>query len=245
MDTEVLAHPRRQSQSYIIGALLTLWSSSIGKKIVMALTGMVMMSFVLVHTYGTLKIFKGEAVFNAYAEWLREVGAPFLAHGMALWLTRIGLLGAVMLHMLAAWQLTRKSWAARPTRYEKKVAQESTIASRTVRWGGVVIALFVLYHILHFTVGVVGYGPGQYSSTSVYRNVVVGFSVWYVSVFYILAQLFLGLHWYHGGWSILHTLGVATAWGDRVYWLIGGAIALFVTLGNISVPVAILAGLIK
>jgi succinate dehydrogenase / fumarate reductase, cytochrome b subunit len=121
----------------------------------------------------------------------------------------------------------------------------STYASRTIRWGGVVIALFVVYHILHFTFGAVGYGAGQYSPTSVYRNVVVGFSVWYVSAFYVLAQLFLGLHWYHGGWSILHTLGVATAWGDRVYGAVGGLIALFVTLGNISVPVAVLTGLIK
>jgi len=102
-----------------------------------------------------------------------------------------------------------------------------------------------VYHVLHFTFGAVGYGAGQYSPASVYRNVVVGFSVWYVSAFYILAQLFLGLHWYHGGWSILHTLGVATAWGDRVYALVGGLIALGVTLGNISVPVAVLTGLVK
>jgi len=245
METKVLTHRRYQPKSYVIGALLTLWSSSIGKKAVMSLTGIVMMTFVLVHTYGTLKIFKGEQVFNDYAVWLREVGYPFLPHGGALWITRIGLLGAVSLHMLAAWQVTRRSWAARPTRYKEVEPLQSTFASRTIRWGGVVIALFVLYHVLHFTVGVVGYGAGQYSPASVYRNVVVGFSVWYVSAFYILAQLFLGLHWYHGGWSILHTLGVATAWGDRVYAAAGGLIALGVTLGNISVPVAVLTGLVK
>ena len=111
------------------------------------------MTFVLVHTYGTLKIFKGEQVFNDYAVWLREVGHPFLPHGGALWITRIGLLGAVSLHMLAAWQVTRRSWAARPTKYEKKEPKLSTYASRTIRWGGVVIALFVVYHVLHFTFG--------------------------------------------------------------------------------------------
>jgi succinate dehydrogenase / fumarate reductase, cytochrome b subunit len=245
METKVLTHRRYQPKSYVIGALLTLWSSSIGKKAVMSLTGIAMMSFVLMHTYGTLKIFKGEQAFNDYAVWLREVGSPLLSHGMALWITRIGLLGAVSLHMLAAWLVTRRSWAARPTRYQEVEPLQSTFASRTIRWGGVVIALFVVYHILHFTFGAVGYGAGQYSSTSVYRNVVVGFSVWYVSAFYIVAQLFLGLHWYHGGWSILHTLGVATAWGDRVYALVGGLIALGVTLGNISVPVAVLTGLVK
>jgi succinate dehydrogenase / fumarate reductase cytochrome b subunit len=214
METKVLTHRRYQPKSYVIGALLTLWSSSIGKKAVMSLTGIAMMSFVLMHTYGTLKIFKGEQAFNDYAVWLREVGSPLLSYGMALWITRIGLLGAVSLHMLAAWLVTRRSWAARPTRYQEVEPLQSTFASRTIRWGGVVIALFVVYHILHFTFGAVGYGAGQYSSTSVYRHVVVGFSVWYVSAFYIVAQLFLGLHWYHGGWSILHTLGVATV-GDR------------------------------
>src|SRR5512147_2279428 len=101
MSTGVLTHPKHQPQSYVVGALLTLWSSSIGKKIVMSLTGIAMMTFVMVHTYGTLKIFKGEQAFNDYAVWLREVGHPFLPHGGALWMSRIGLLVAVSLHMLA------------------------------------------------------------------------------------------------------------------------------------------------
>jgi succinate dehydrogenase / fumarate reductase cytochrome b subunit len=243
MTTEALARPRRDS--YLLSAILTLWSSSIGKKVVMALTGSILVGFVVVHMYGSLKIFKGEAVFNEYAQWLREVGAPFLAHGLALWISRLVLLGAVSLHMLAAWQLTRKSWSARPAGYEEKQSLESTFASRTMRWGGVVIALFVVYHVLHFTVGAVGYAAGQFVPGSVYRNVVRGFSVWYVSAFYITAQAFLGLHLYHGIWSILHTLGVVTAWGDRAYRFAGALIALAVVLGNISVPVAVLAGLVK
>jgi succinate dehydrogenase / fumarate reductase cytochrome b subunit len=243
MTTDVLT--RRWRDSYLVCAALSLWSSSIGKKIAMALTGSVLVGFVVVHMYGTLKIFKGEAAFNAYALWLREVGAPFLAHGVALWINRFVLLGAVSLHMLAAWQLTRQSWAARPTKYAQQESVESTYASRTMRWGGVLIGLFVTYHILHFTVGAVGYAPGQFSSASVYRNVVAGFSVWYVSAFYIVAQLFLGLHLYHGTWSILHTLGVVTAWADRAYRTTGAVIAFAVALGNIAVPVAVLAGLIK
>lgn len=243
MATEVLA--RRWRDSYLVCSALTLWSSSIGKKIVMAATGSILVGFVVVHMYGTLKIFKGEEAFNAYALWLREVGTPFLAHGVALWINRFVLLGAVCLHMLAAWQLTRQSWAARPITYAERASVEATYASRTMRWGGVVIALFVAYHILHFTVGAVGYAPGQFQPTSVYRNVVAGFSIWYVSAFYVLAQCFLGLHLYHGTWSILHTLGVVTAWVDRAYRTVGLVIALAVTLGNIAVPVAVLAGLIK
>ena len=243
MTTAVLAG--RCRESFLICATLTLWSSSIGKKIVMALTGTIMVGFVIVHVFGTLKIFKGEEIFNAYAHWMRNVGAPFLSSELALWINRLVLLGAVSLHMLAAWQLTQQSWASRPTKYAEKESIEATYASRTMRWGGVVIALFVVFHILHFTVGVVGYEAGQFKSLSVYRNVVWGFSVWYVSAFYILAQFFLGLHLYHGTWSILHTLGVATAWGDRAYRTVGAIIGLAVALGNTSVPVAVLVGLLK
>jgi succinate dehydrogenase / fumarate reductase cytochrome b subunit len=235
------ARPR----SYIVGAVLTLWSSSIGKKAVMAVTGAMLMAFVVVHTFGTLKIFKGQEVFDAYALWLREVGTPLLAAGAALWLNRVALLAAASLHMLAAWQLTRQSWAARPVRYREKEPLEATYASRTMRWGGVIIALFVVYHVLHFTVGAVGYGPGQFAHGSVYRNVVLGFSVWYVSAFYIVAMVFLALHLYHAAWSVLQTLGVVTAWGDRAYRTAGAAFAIVVALANISVPVAVLAGVLK
>lgn len=237
--------PAPAPRSYIVGAVLTLWSSSIGKKAVMAVTGAILMVFVVVHTFGTLKIFKGEQVFDAYALWLREVGTPLLATGAALWLNRVVLLAAASLHMLAAWQLTRQSWAARPVQYPKKESLEATYASRTMRWGGVIIALFVVYHVLHFTVGAVGYGPGRFVHGAVYRNVVLGFSVWYVSAFYIVAMVFLGLHLYHAAWSTLHTLGVVTAWGDRVWRTAGAILAVVIALANISVPVAVLTGLLR
>jgi succinate dehydrogenase / fumarate reductase cytochrome b subunit len=99
--------------------------------------------------------------------------------------------------------------------------------------------------VLHFTVGVVGYGPGQFVHGSVYRNVVLGFSVWYVSAFYIVAMVFLGLHLYHAAWSVLQTLGVVTAWGDRAYRTAGAVLAIVVALANISVPVAVLAGVLR
>jgi succinate dehydrogenase / fumarate reductase, cytochrome b subunit len=243
MTTDVLPGPTRAS--HLASAWLTLWSSSIGKKIVMALTGVVLVGFVVAHMLGNLKIYKGEAAFDAYATWLREMGSPLLGHEQALWIFRVVLLGAVVLHMLAAWQLTRMSWAARPTGYEEKQALEATYASRTMRWGGVIIALFVVYHLLHFTFGVVGYQPGQFRPASVYHNVVVGFSVWYISAFYIVAQILLGLHLSHGIWSMIQTLGVVTARGDYAYRAAGTAIALAVVAGNISVPVAVLLGFVK
>jgi len=243
MTTDVLPGPARAS--HLASAWLTLWSSSIGKKIVMALTGVVLVGFVIAHMLGNLKIYKGEEAFNAYALWLREMGSPLLGHEQALWIFRLVLLGAVALHMLAAWQLTRMSWAARPTRYQQKQALEATYASRTMRWGGVILALFVIYHLLHFTLGMVGYQPGQFRPSSVYHNVVVGFSVWYVSAFYIVAQIFLGLHLYHGVWSMIQTLGMVSARVDAVYRAAGAVIALALVGGNISVPVAVLLGLVK
>lgn len=227
------------------GALVLLWDSTIGKKLVMAASGLVLVGFVIAHMVGNLKIFSGEDKFNGYAAGLRSFGAPFFGHEQALWIARLVLLAAVLLHMLAAWQLTRRSWAARPSRYAEKVPLKTTYAARTMRWGGVIIVLFVVYHLLHFTFGTVGYAPGQFKPLSVYRNVVLGFSVWYVSAFYIVAQLALGLHLYHGVWSMFQTLGVTSAAADSGWRRVAVVIALAVTLGNISMPIAVLTGVLR
>lgn len=245
MSTEAIEINADLARWRFIAAGSTLWCSTIGKKVTMALTGIVLVGFVIVHMLGNLKIYKGEAAFNAYALWLREVGSPLLGHEQALWIFRVVLLGAVLLHMWAAWQLTRAGWAARGTKYDQKQSLEATYASRTVRWGGVLIGLFVVYHILHFTLGVVGYEAGRFSNLSAYRNVVVGFSLWYVSAFYILAMTALALHLYHGVWSMFQTLGVISARGDGVYRGLSLLVALAVSLGNVSVPVSVLLGIVR
>jgi succinate dehydrogenase / fumarate reductase cytochrome b subunit len=224
---------------------MTLWSTSIGKKAVMAITGFVLVVFVIGHMLGNLKVFQGEEKFNGYAAWLREIGGPALGHEQFLWLARLTLLVATVLHIVAAVQLTRMSDAARPVSYERKKAIGSTYASRTMRWSGLIIALFVTYHLLHFTFGAVGFAPGQYKPMAVYRNVVVGFSVWYVSAFYIAAMITLGLHLYHGVWSAFQTLGLNTDRTDRRYRALAGVSALVVVLGNVSVPVAVLTGVVR
>jgi succinate dehydrogenase / fumarate reductase cytochrome b subunit len=224
---------------------MTLWSSSIGKKAVMAITGFLLVGFAIGHMLGNLKIYQGEAKFNAYAVWLREVGSPALGHEQFLWLVRFILLAATVLHIVAAVQLTRMSYAARPLGYEQWEAIQATYASRTMRWGGVIITLFVIYHLLHFTFGAVGFAPGQYKDLSVYRNVVIGFSVWYVSAFYIAAMVALGFHMYHGVWSMFQTLGVNTENASRVYRALATVSSAIVVLGNISIPTAVLVGLVK
>ena len=225
-------------------AVMTLWSTSIGKKAVMAVTGFILVGFVIGHMLGNLKIYYGEEEFNAYALWLREVGSPALGHEQFLWLVRLILLTATVLHIVAAVQLTQMSYAARPLSYEQWEAIQATYASRTMRWGGVIITLFVIYHILHFTLGAVGYPPGQYRPTSVYRNVVTGLSVWYVAAFYIMAMVALGFHMYHGVWSMFQTLGVDNASTNRLYRALATVSSLAVAIGNISVPFAVLTGLV-
>lgn len=226
-------------------APMTLWSTSIGKKVVMAITGIILVGFVIGHMLGNLKIYQGEEKFNAYAAWLREVGSPALGHEQFLWLTRLSLLLATVLHIVAAVQLTQLSYAARPVSYEHKKEIQATYASRTMRWGGAIITLFVIYHILHFTLGAVGFSPGQYRPMSVYRNVVNGFSVWYVSAFYIAAMVAVGFHLYHGVWSMFQTLGLNTENASRLYRALATVSSVVVVLGNISVPTSVLAGLIK
>jgi succinate dehydrogenase / fumarate reductase cytochrome b subunit len=219
-----------------------IYRSAVGKKAVMAVTGIILFGFVLVHMIGNLKLYEGPDKLNNYAGWLREVGSPAVPTSGLLWIARLVLLAAVVLHIWAAWQVTRMSRGARPQRYSRRRPVRMTYASRTMRWGGVIILLFVIYHLLHFTTGTV---HGDFIEGDVYHNVVSGFQVWWVSLFYIVAQVALGFHLYHGLWSLFQSLG----WNQPRFnhWRRGfaHAFAWIVTLGNISFPVAVLTGLIS
>ncbi len=218
-----------------------LYRSAVGKKAVMGATGIVLFAFVLGHMLGNLKLYLGPEAYNGYARFLRTVGEPVVPANVLLWLVRLVLIACVLLHVAAAWQLTRLSRAARPAAYVAGARIHTTYASRTMRWGGVIILLFVFYHLLHFTWGTVhpSFIPGD-----VYHNVVTGFQVWWVALFYVAAQLALGLHLYHGLWSMFQSLG----WNHPRFnlWRNGfaHAFAWIVTAGNISFPVAVLTGLI-
>ena len=157
--------------------LLALWSSVIGKKVVMAVTGAVLILFVIAHMVGNLKIFSGPEEINAYSRFLREVGWPELGYGQLLWIVRSVLFLCVILHITAAVQLTRLNWQARPVGYESRKNVETTWGAVTMRWGGVLLAVFIVFHLFHFTGGMVGFQPGQFEHLMVYQNVVAGFSV--------------------------------------------------------------------
>jgi succinate dehydrogenase / fumarate reductase cytochrome b subunit len=214
----------------------TFFGSSIGKKVVMAVTGLVLLGFVVGHMIGNLQIYMGPEPLNAYAEFLRH----FL-HGQGIWLARGGLLVAVGLHIWAATTLTLGNWSARPIGYREWQAKESTYASRTMVWSGPILAVFIIYHLLHLTTG---QAHPQFVEGDVFRNVVIGFSNPFVSAFYVLAMLALGLHMYHGLWSMLQTLGLSSPrWNP---WRKGVALAVagIVVVGNISIPLAVLAGIV-
>src|SRR5438045_5722826 len=177
--------------------------SSLGLKLVMAVTGLILFAFVIGHMLGNLQVYLGPEAMDAYAVFLRTV-----LHGTGLWIARAALLASVLLHIWAAWRLTRINNAARPVGYREVQRRESTYASRTMRWSGVILLLFIIYHLMHFTFGVRAVHP-QFVRGEVFHNFVTGFQNPFVSAVYIVAMLALGLHLYHGAWSFMQTLALS------------------------------------
>jgi succinate dehydrogenase / fumarate reductase cytochrome b subunit len=225
-----------------MAGVTALTRSLIGKKVLMAVTGVVLLAFVLGHMIGNLKVFQGPAHFDAYAEGLRTVGAPFFGRGQLLWLVRLVLIASVLLHIWAAWMVTRASWAARPVGYRRLVLTETTYAARTMRWGAVIILLFLVFHLLDLT-----FGPANpaFVVGDAYHNVVATFQRVPVALGYLVAMAALCLHLYHGIYSGAQTLGFNhpryNAWRRR-----GAAgFALIVAAGFGAVPLAVLAGVVR
>jgi len=216
---------------------LRFWRTTVGKKAVMAVTGVVLFGFVIAHLIGNLQIFLPPDAINRYSAALKSLPA-------LLWSARIVLLVSVVLHIWSSIQLARLQSVARPVRYVRKVNEHSTYASRTMMWSGPILLAFIIFHLLHFTFGTIHPG-GHFDEHNVYNNVVTGFQVWPISLFYVIAMVMLCYHLYHGLWSMFQTLGVS----HPVYtsWLRVAAkiIAVAIAVGEISIPVAVLAGFVK
>ena len=210
--------------------------SSVGRKVVMAVTGTLMFGFVTVHMLGNTQAYLGATVMNHYAEFLKG-----MLHGAGLPIFRIVLATAAGLHAWAALSLTLSNQAARPVAYRAQTYQASTLASRTMRWTGVCLALFIIYHLLHLTTG---QAHPRFIPGDAYHNFVTGFQVPAASAFYIVAQLCLGFHLWHGVWSLTQTFGLSHPRYDRLRRCLAYGFAILVAGVNISFPVAVLAGII-
>ncbi|QHC21675.1 succinate dehydrogenase [Streptomyces sp. GS7] len=218
-----------------------LWRSTVGKKTAMAVSGIVMLLYLVVHMMGNLKIFFGPPDFNAYAAWLRTIGEPFLHHEWFLWLARVVLVAAVVTHAVAAYQLSRRDIAARPAKYAHQ-RRRASYATRTMRWGGVILGLFIVWHILDLTTLTVN---PRAEAGHPYENVVATFSTWYGDVIYIVAMLALGLHVRHGFWSAAQTLGANRPGRDRLLKGLANVLAAVLTAGFIAVPVSVMTGVVS
>jgi succinate dehydrogenase / fumarate reductase cytochrome b subunit len=220
----------------------TVWDSSVGKKTVMAVSGVIMLLYLVAHVIGNLKIFFGPGEFNHYAHWLRTVGEPFMHYEWTLWLVRVVLIAAVVAHAVSAYQLSRRDIKARPSKYVHRKAG-SSYATRTMRWGGIILGLFIVWHLLDLTTGTVH--PGTFHENNPYQNVVGTFNTRYSDVIYIVAMLALGLHVRHGFWSAAQTLGVGSRRLDRALKIVANVLALLLTAGFIAVPVGVMTGVVS
>ncbi|MDQ2774516.1 MAG: succinate dehydrogenase cytochrome b subunit [Acidobacteriota bacterium] len=213
------------------------WASTNGKKAVMAVTGLILFLFVLFHMIGNLQVFEGPEQLNFYGLALRRFPE-------ALWGARIILLVSVILHIWASVQLAVRKNQARPVGYSKRDNVASDYASRTMYWSGPIILAFIIFHLLHLTTGTIHPG-GQFVEGDVYRNVVSGFQVWYVSAWYIFAMILLGFHIRHGAWSMFQSLGLNHPRHTPILKKAAAVFAIIIVVGYISIPVSVLLGLVK
>lgn len=208
----------------------------------MAVTGAVLLLYLVAHMLGNLKIYFGAAAFDGYAHWLRTIGEPLLPYGWFLWLLRGALTASVVLHIAAAARLAVRSRTARRGRGRgHRLRVPGTYAARTMRWGGVVIALFVVYHVLDVTVGTLN---PDYVAGHPYHNLTADFRLWFVAAFYTVAMAALALHIRHGLWSATQTLGLS-AGGERALRATSTATAVVICGGFVVVPWSILLGLVR
>ncbi len=223
--------------------LLDLYGTAVGKKYAMALSGIALMGYVFAHMIGNLKMYLGPEDINHYGEFLRELLVPIAPRTVVLWILRIGLLGAVVLHIHAAYSLTILNREARSVKYQSARDYEvANFASRTMRWTGIIVFLFVFWHLADFTWGWVN--PG-YVRGDVYRNVDASLSRIPVAALYVVANIALGVHLYHGAWSLFQSMG----WNRPRFnkWRRGFAVgfAALIVVGNVSFPIAVLAGIVQ
>jgi succinate dehydrogenase / fumarate reductase cytochrome b subunit len=220
-------------------------ASTIVWKLAMAVTGLVFIGYLLLHMYGNLKVFAGQDSFDEYAHHLRVFGEPILPENGLLWIVRVVLLLSLVIHAAAAFKLWARASKARGHKYAVKKAVAATLSSRTMRWGGVALLLFVVFHILHLTTHTIN--PGG-NPESPYQRMVNGFSPdnWWVPVIYLLAMVALAMHLRHGVWSAAQTMGLTNTPQARARFNMAGyTLALVIAGGFALVPLSVLFGIVE
>ena len=218
--------------------------NTIALKMLMAVSGIVFIGFVLVHMYGNLKAFAGHDAFNDYAHHLRVLGEPMLPHGGALWIIRVGLIVALVVHVACAFALWRRKERARTVKYVVKKNNSSTFSSHWMRWGGVALLVFIVWHLLNFTIGKVN--PQGGATDDAYNLMVDTFDLWWMTLIYLVAMVALAMHLRHGVWSAAQTLGLTNnEKARRNANVIGYGLAVLIAGGFSLVPVFVLAGVIE
>ncbi|MFT4264148.1 MAG: succinate dehydrogenase cytochrome b subunit [Nocardioides sp.] len=222
--------------------------STIALKLAMAISGVLFILFVLAHMYGNLKAFSGHDAYNEYAEHLRTLGTPMLPYAGALWILRVGLIVALVVHVTSAVLLWRRAAAARPVKYAVKKNVASSLSSRTMRWGGLTLLLFIVWHLLQFTILKIDITNGSTGNEDPYNLLVGAFAdqSWWMTVIYLLAMLALGFHLHHGTFSSLQTLGYTNTASSRARARTFGWVVAIVIAGGFSlVPLFTLFGVIS
>ena len=209
----------------------------------MAVSGLIFIVFVLLHMYGNLKAFAGHDAYNTYAEHLRTLGEPMLPYSGLLWILRVVLIGSLVVHVASAVALWRRAKKARTVKYVMKKNKHSSLSSHLMRWGGLTLLLFLVWHLLNFTIGKVNVTGG--ATNDPYNLLVDSFSVWWLTLIYLVAMAMLGFHLHHGVWSSMQTLGLTNGARSRTRSKQAGLVVAVVIAGGFSlVPIFVLAGVI-
>jgi succinate dehydrogenase / fumarate reductase cytochrome b subunit len=246
---DITSEPIARRQKHSSLGVVDLYRSAVGKKWVMAVTGILLMGFVFAHMVGNTKMYFGAEDFDSYAEFLRRIAYPLLPETAFLWIMRLGLLAAFGFHIHAAYSLTVLNRKARPVGYQSRRDYIAVNwANRSMRWTGVIVLFFVVFHLLDLTWGTTPVATDDFVYGEVYQNVAFSLDRWPVAAIYIVANLALGIHLYHGSWSIFQSLGTMSAkFNPRHNPLRRGfalAFAIVVAGVNISFPIAVLTGVV-
>jgi succinate dehydrogenase / fumarate reductase cytochrome b subunit len=245
LSPDITVKPFRKPSGRRKPFLVELYGTAVGKKWVMALTGAALMGFVLVHGIGNLKMYLGPGEFNHYSEFLRELLVPILPRTITLWLLRIGLIAAFVFHIHSAYSLTRLNQRANGVKYQsRRDYVAANFASRTMRWTGIIIFLFLIWHLADLTWGLHPIAPSDWTRGEAYGNVTSSLTRPGVAILYIVANIALGIHLFHGAWSMFQSLGLNNPRFNKARRAFAAGFAILVAAMNISFPILIYTGVV-